>query len=94
MAYVAGRSNLKVLGNVYQMGDPVDLTGLPFSKVMSLARLNLLVQVDDSALPTVTRTAVAVADRPADEEVCPECGAGPFKNLPMHMARKHKGEGE
>jgi hypothetical protein len=89
MAYVAGRSNLKVLGNMYRLGDPVDLTGLPVNKIRSLARLGLLVQ-DDSVPAMTAKTAVAVADRPVDEGVCPECGEGPFKNLTIHMARKHK----
>lgn len=88
--YLAGRSNLKLLGKVYRLDDPVDVGELPTRKIGSLVRLGLLVPQMDTP---VTKSAVAVAEKPVGD-LCPVCGAGPFKNVAMHTSRIHKDEGE
>ena len=98
--YLAGRSNLTLMGKTYKLGDPVDISEVPLRKVGSLARLGLIVQSVTEVPETpveVTAEAEGTAEveaQPDDNsgDLCPLCGEGPFMNMKIHTARMHKEE--
>lgn len=91
--YLAGRSNLKLAGKLYRLGDPVDLTNVPIRKIGSLARLGLLVEKPAVEVPESQQSSVKLDDRVAgSDDLCAICGAGPFRNMKMHVSKMHKEE--